>query len=280
VAVVGTEAPVGGHRAAGRLAERTGLDVQKWDVEALVSGGLLTVAGWYKEWPLWDRRALDAVDVDIVAAMVAERQAWMASSVSRWDAPGYLGWRRDEFTRIAKQRGLELGRLGRYARQDLDALAGDEDLAEQVRQDRLLIASQAAEHLEMRPTDFRYLVAADLAVPANHNWVKVSRYREVSVPLYRTGDLEALLDHPDIDWEAVREVRPGAPSPLRHLARRPVDRASVIRRGVAELADRFHVEVWAWWNNATGEWEVDFERTGDGPSVAGFRSAIAEHLYE
>jgi len=38
-------------------------------------------------------------------AIVAERQAWIAASVSKWDAAAYLGRRRDEFTRVAKQRG-------------------------------------------------------------------------------------------------------------------------------------------------------------------------------
>jgi hypothetical protein len=88
---------------------------------------VLAVAGWYKEWPLWDCRALDAVDVDAFGPVVAERQAWIAGSVSRWDAPAYLGWRRDAFARVAKQRGLELGRLDRYAKADLDALVEDED---------------------------------------------------------------------------------------------------------------------------------------------------------
>ena len=52
VAAVGTEPPACGHRAAARLAGRTGLDVQKPDVEALAAAGL-TAAGWYKQWPLY-----------------------------------------------------------------------------------------------------------------------------------------------------------------------------------------------------------------------------------
>jgi hypothetical protein len=277
VAVVGTEAPIGGHKAADRLAERTGLDVQKSDVDALTDAGLLTVAGWYKGWPLWHCHALDAVDVDALGAVVAERQAWIAGSVSRWDAPAYLGWRRGEFARVAELRGLTPGRLDRYAKADLDALAGDEDLAEQVRLDRLLMAHQAAAHLEIRETDFRWLLAADLVAPQKYTSTRVSRYRWVDVPLYRVGDLEALREHPDVDWEAVRAVKPGEPSPLRHLARRPVDRAAVIRRGVAELGGRYGVEVWAWWNNNAGIWEADFERRDGGPTVTAFRKAIAEH---
>jgi hypothetical protein len=59
VAAVGTDAPVGGHRAAARCAARTGLDVQKPDIEALAEAGLLSIAGWYKDWPLRDCRELD-----------------------------------------------------------------------------------------------------------------------------------------------------------------------------------------------------------------------------
>ncbi|MBW4700362.1 3'-5' exonuclease [Micromonospora sp. RL09-050-HVF-A] len=279
VAAVGAEAPIGGHRAAERLAGRTGLDVEKWDVEALADAGVLAVAGWYKEFPLWDCRALDAVDVDQLGAVVAERQAWIAASVSKWDAPSYLRWSRAEFDRVAKERGLRLGRQDRYATADLDVLSADEDLVEQVRVDRELMTHQAALHLEIRETDFKYLVAADLAVPCRWTWVPVTQYRSVSVPLYRVGDLEALREHPAIDWEAVWSVRRGEPSPLRELARRPVDRAAVIRRGMAELGGRYGIEVWAWWHAGAGRWEVDFERREDSPTVGEFRKAITAHPY-
>jgi hypothetical protein len=45
-----------GHEAAARLAKRTGLAVENPDVEPLADAGLLAVAGWYEEWPLWDCR--------------------------------------------------------------------------------------------------------------------------------------------------------------------------------------------------------------------------------
>jgi hypothetical protein len=279
VAAVGEQAPVGGHRAAARLAERTGLAVERPDIATLAAAGLLEVAGWYKDWPLWDCRQLDALGADQVAAVVAERQAWIAASISTWDAPAYLGWHYKEFIRVTTERGLRPGRLGRYAITDLDELAADEDLAEQVRAARLLMGHQAAEHLEIRETDFAYMVAADLAVPAAHTTVQITRYRDVDVPLYRTGDLDALREHPGIDWEAVRGVRAGQPSPLRDLARRPVDRAGAIRRWVAEYGDRHGIEVWAWWHPGSGGWELDFERIPGGPTVAEVRAAITAHRY-
>jgi hypothetical protein len=44
-----------------------------------------------KEWPLRDCRELDELGAGQVAAAVAERQARAAASVSKWDAPAYLG---------------------------------------------------------------------------------------------------------------------------------------------------------------------------------------------
>jgi len=75
------------------------------------------------------------------------------------------------------------------------------------------------------------------------------------VPLYRVGDLEALREHPDIDWEAVHSVRAGEPSPLRELANRAIDRAAVIRQWIARLGERHQLETWAWWHpGAAAAW--------------------------
>lgn len=94
----------------------------------------------------------------------------MAASVSRWDAPARLGWPRRDFEKVAAERGLQLGRFERYALADLDTLVGDEELVEQIRRDKLLMTHQAAVFLEIRETDFKWLVAADLAVPAKYTW--------------------------------------------------------------------------------------------------------------
>jgi len=66
---------------------------------------------------------------------------------------------------------------------------------------------------------------------------------------------------------------------LRQLARRPVDRAAVIRRWCAEFGDRHGIEVWCWFRPASGQWELDFERIPGGPSVADVRAAIIAHRY-
>lgn len=277
VAVVGAEAPCGGHKAASRLAQRTGLEVEKWDVEALVDAEILKVHSYYKEWPVYDSRHLDEITVDQLEPVVAERLAWMEASVHASVAADYLGWRWREFQQVRSERELQTGSYDRFAKADLDALATDEDLVEQLRLDRLLTAQHAAQHLEIRPTDFKYLLAADLATPKTYTSVTVSRHRDVIVPLYRTGDLDALREHPDIDWEAIRSVRAGDPSPLRDLAHRPIDRAGVIRRWLAQLGDRHGIETWAWWHPGAGQWEIDFERSATSLTVKQVREEIDKH---
>ncbi|WP_344222280.1 3'-5' exonuclease [Kribbella sancticallisti] len=274
VAVLGEDPPIGGHRAAHRLAARTELAVEKWDVGALAAAGHLAIDSYYDEWPIYDCRALDAVPVDVLAAIVGDRVAWFDASVHVADAAGYLGWRRDEFRRVAAERDLTPDDYNRIGKAELDALAGDEDLAEQLRVDRLLTTQQATEKLELRSTDFKYLIAADLLAPKTYTSVQVSRYREVDVPLYRVGDLEELRSHPAIDWEALHSVKPGDPSPLRELSNRPVDRAAAIRRWIARLGQKHEIETWAWWHPGAGRWEIDFERTG-ALTVDDVRAAIA-----
>jgi DNA polymerase III epsilon subunit-like protein len=276
VAAVGAEHPIGGHRAAARLADRTGLDVDRPDIEALVDGGLLSACDDFKGWPLYDPRALDALEVETVAAVVADRKAWLAASLPRRAAAAELGWQLHQLDQVVAERGIPRGRFGRYARSDLAALAGDQDLAEQVAADRLLGPEQAAAHLEVRRVDLEYAVAAGWLTPRKHIWVEVGRYRQVAVALYRTGDVDALRQLPWADWEAVRACRSGQPSPLRVFAPRPPSRAEVIRRFVAQLADRHQVEVWAWYHGGADRWELDWEQTKDGePTVEQVEAAIA-----
>lgn len=275
IKVVGAEHPVGGHRAAARLAQRTGFDVDRADVEVLADGGVLSACDEFKGWPLYDPRDLDGLQVDTVAAVVADRKAWVAGSVPRRAAAAELGWQLPQFDQVVAERGIAAGRFGRYARSDVAALAADQDLAERVAADRLLGPEQAAAHLEVRRVDLEYAAAATWLTPVKYIWVQVGRSREVAVPLYRSGDVDALRELPWVDWEAVRACRPGQPSPLRAFAPRPPSRAEVIRRFVAQLADRYEVDVWAWYHGGADRWELDWEQTEQGaPTVAQVHAAI------
>lgn len=159
---------------------RTGPEAVKDEVEALAEAGHLAVHSSYKEWPLYSCRDIDAVDVELLAAVVAERLAWMAASLHTIDARNGLGWRREEFDRAVAERGITAGRYGRYARTDIEALAANEELVEQLLADRLLGPNQAAEHLEIRRSDFDYLIGGELIAQRRYTFVDVTRYRSVT----------------------------------------------------------------------------------------------------
>lgn len=82
----------------------------------------------------------------------------------------------------------------------------------------LVIADTAAERLGIRPSDLKYLVQLGWLGPSG--WARgpfTAKSRRPDVPLYRAGDLTALLADPAIDWEAARAVQRGQRSPLAKL---------------------------------------------------------------
>ena len=227
VEAVGTDPPVGGHRAAERLSDRTGAPVDKRLVEKLVEAGALAPCGEFEGWPLYHPRDLDAVPAEALWPLIRDQQPWLAASAARRDAPRYLRWRPVEFERIAEQRDVRPGPYGRYALADLDALAADPGLDAE----RLLLGSQAAARLGIRWTEFAYLVGALRIEPCTHTTLAL-RSTDIRAPLYRVGDVDALLAETDVDWDALRRLRPGQRSPLRALARRrPETRATVAQQG-------------------------------------------------
>jgi hypothetical protein len=73
-------------------------------------------------------------------------------------------------------------------------------MAAQVSADQLLGPDQAAEYLEIRRTDWDYLVAAGLISPTKHLTAPVGRRREVTVALYRVGDVDGLRERARRSW--------------------------------------------------------------------------------
>jgi hypothetical protein len=143
---------IGAARAAELLARMTGLDVGYADIEVLAERGLLAVRGRYKGWPLYDGDRLHALAdeetaVDALRGIIAERQTWLAASMTRRQAADRLGWRVEELVEATERRGVTPGRFGRYLRADLDRLAGDTALAAEVDAARLLGPDQAAARL-------------------------------------------------------------------------------------------------------------------------------------
>ncbi|MGW4411947.1 exonuclease domain-containing protein [Nonomuraea sp. NPDC004702] len=278
--------PLGARRIAESLAAATGLPVQACDITDLADRGVLEPVGEYEGWPLFDPRAaalLAEGPGSPLAVVVAARQAWLADSITPGDAAAWLGWTEPELARHAAERGMRPGRFDRYARADIAALAGDEATVDQVRRARLLGPTLAAEHLEIRRTDLDYLLAAGWLAPVRHELRELRDHRgrlikDIAVPQFTLGDLEDALAIPGVDWEAVRAVRPGRPSPLREHTRLPISRATAIRGFAADLAHQHQIEVWPRWDTRQDMWIVDWEPGLDGaPTREQVEQALLTH---
>lgn len=236
--------PFGPARVAARLAEKLDVEVAYADAEELILRGLLhDVDGLdYKGTPLYDVADVDRLanqHGDLIAAIVAERLHWLANSVTTKDACTSLGFADEyEFHKACREHQVRPGRFGRYAAADIATIAGDEDLVDGIISDRLLYAGEATNHLELpRRTEFDYLVEAGLIRPSSSTSWRVSRRVEVEVPLYRVGDLDAVLEVPGLNWEAARSVRAGDRSPFRHLVERPDRTGAQAVSGICPEAD-------------------------------------------
>jgi DNA polymerase III epsilon subunit-like protein len=263
---------LGAVRCAGHLADATGLQVDADDITTLVERGLLTSAGVYKRWTLYRvGDVLALADHPDLPGIVEERRAWLAASLTHDAAVAQLGWRWDELVADAAAFGVHPGRFRRWAQADIDRLAGNDEFAGR----RLLGPDQAATHLDVRRVDFDHAVAAGWIAAAKYTDMPVGRRSTVRVPLYRTADVEALLEIPGVDWAEVRDVRPGQPSALREYARRPPSRARVIRRLAADLGTRFQREIWAYYQPGPG-WTLDWETVNGTPTRAQVKAALAD----
>ncbi|MFI7467501.1 exonuclease domain-containing protein [Nonomuraea sp. NPDC049646] len=279
--------PLGAARCAQLLSEAVGVEVDLDDFRTLVKAGHTEAVSSYKKWNLYDVGRLHQLVSTgegrrLVIDVVAERQAWLAGSMPARDAAHYLGWSEEDFVRVAAQRDIRPGRFDRYARTDVAALADDEDLVERVRRERLLGPEQAAQHMEIRRRDFDYVVAAGWVAPSTFVERELgdrSRpFKTIRVPLYQVGDLEDALATPGVDWEEVRAVKPGAPSPLREHTRLPIARADAVRAFCGDLSSTWSVEVWPRWANRDDVWHIDWEQRPDGhPTKAEVHTALHAH---
>ncbi|SUD49511.1 Exodeoxyribonuclease 10 [Nocardia otitidiscaviarum] len=275
----GAEHPIGAARCADRLAARLAMTVQPCDIEALAEAGHLEVADTFtkggRTYDLYAPAHVDALPAESVAAILTARTEWTAVSVTADDACAHLGWKFDELTRVAHERRIATGRLGRYRRADIDALAADEDLCEQIRLDRVMTADAAAGLLDVERRHFDIAVENAWIRPVRHHDKEVGRYRTVAVPLYRTGDIEALLELPDVDWAQVRATPKGVRSPLLELVGgRKLTRAKAIRSFLQWFGADHGIEMWGWWVPGPDLWEIDWERIDGGPTKQDVAAAI------
>ncbi|MEU3399441.1 3'-5' exonuclease [Streptomyces filamentosus] len=263
---------LGARRIAGLLAERLGAPVAADDVDQLVELKHLEIHDWYKKWPLYSTEDALALDPALVQRLVAERTAWLEGSITRDEAAARIGWHWRDIARMEKEGRVKAGRFGRYPAADIDRLPLEADGEQHI------TGQDAAAELEIRyPTDLRYVEAAGWLAPAATTEVPVgtSRYRTARVPLYRLADVRAVKDVPGVDWDAVRGLPKGAPSPLRAYAVKAPTRAAAVRAFAQALADRYAVMVWAWCSPYTGDWELDWERRDGAPAKKDVAAELA-----
>lgn len=282
VARFGAEHPIGAARCAARLSTRLDLDAQAADIKALASTGHLEVVEAFESGDgthdLYAPAAVDVLAREQVEAVIAERTAWAAASLSFDEVCARLGWHRDELDVVVRDRQITRGRFGRFRIEDVEELANDDELEAQILDDRLMTADAAADRLDVARRHFDIVVEAGWIHPKLNHQKQVGRYKTVIVPLYRTGDIDVLLELPDVDWAAVRETRKGERSPLLDVVggRRPT-RAKVIRAFLRDFGTKHSIEMWGWWLNTTDQWEIDWERIDGGPTKADVAAAIAAH---
>ncbi|GIG61965.1 hypothetical protein Lfu02_63370 [Longispora fulva] len=273
-------APLGSHRSAERLSERTGLRVKPSDIDDLAAAGVLVPTGEFKGNPIFRLNDLDGVSKEEIAAVVERRQSWRAASKSASGALETLGWNKEDFQRITAERGITAGPGGRYALSDIEALAADPLLVAQLAADRLLTLDQAATHLGVRRLDLDYCLAAGWLSPHELRRTAAGRHRAatVTVPMFRTADVDALLDVYGVDWAQVRTTPPGTVSPLAEWTRIPAERAAVIHAFCADLEDYYRVEVRALWRADGDIWEVEWirDRAGE-PTVEQVTRNVQQH---
>lgn len=261
---------LGARRIADLMADRMGEPVIADDVDELVAQQHLTAVDSYKGWPMYATADALALDVDLVRRVVAERVEWQRVSVHKDEAADRIGWHWRDVQRMAAEGRITVGKLGRYLIADLDRLAAEAEGEQHI------TAQAAAELLEIRPADWKYVEAAGWVQPAEtyEKSAGGSRYRTVTVALFKLAEVRALRELPGVDWEAVRGLPKGTPSPLREYARLAPARATVVKGFAQDLADRHGIAVWAWNSPYTGGWELDWERRDGVPTKEQVKSEL------
>ncbi|MDH6544939.1 3'-5' exonuclease [Streptomyces sp. SPB4] len=260
---------LGARRLAGMLAETTGQPVTAADIDELVAREHLVAVDSYKGWPLYATAAARELDVDLITSIVAARVAWFEVSLNQDAAVERIGWHWRDLARMAREGRITVGPGDRYRITDLDTLAAEAEDEQHV------TAQTAADILEIRPTDWKYVEAAGWIEPADTYEREVGRYRTVTVVLYRLGDVRDLREMPGVDWEAARGLGKGAPSPLREYAKLAPTRAGAVKAFAQQLADRHATTVWAWHSPYSGGWELDWERVEGIPTKETVREELA-----
>jgi hypothetical protein len=199
------------------------LGLPQWQVQRALHAGLIPPPD-----PATGRWAEDAVPADLEGFRArVSAEVGSVPDVGAGRAAQVLSARlgmvvTPDGVRELAYRGL-IGQVGWYKHhplydgQALEAFTDTAAATEATWAGQLRTATSAAAYLRIRRSDFDHLTRAGLLKPAEWGRGVWDRRGAFSVPLYRTGDLDALAARSDIDWAAVRATRPGHRSPLATL---------------------------------------------------------------
>lgn len=199
------------------------LGLAGWEFARALDDGLIPAAGPNGRWPaeVVDQARTRLPEIKDKVGDVPDLGAWRAAEI--------LAFRLT--VDVDPDTVVELARLGHlaeagdykdhqlYSGRDIAAFRNLEVLAAAARTGRQRNRAAVAHYLKIRACDVEHLVASGWLKPIV--WVRSwQRKRDTpEVPLFRTGDLDILLEHPAIDWPAVRATPRGRPSPLANLPR-------------------------------------------------------------
>lgn len=202
------------------------LRLQRWQVQRAMDGGLLArpdpASGRWPAAVVEDalaRREEIVAAVGTVPDVGARRAAEVLTERFGFDvAPGVLHEldRAGLVCRVGSYKDSPL-----YDGRALEAFADEAALRRCLDRGRLLTTVEVAGHLRVRRSDVDHLVRVRWLQPVTHVRSGWQRKRDNPlVALFRVGDLEVLLAHPGIDWDAVRSTPRGRRSPLAQLSPR------------------------------------------------------------
>ena len=206
-------------RRFGAVQLATYLGLEPWQLERAVSDGL--IPGPDRSRGRWSAPIADAA---LAGVGVIRAAAGTVPDLGAVRAAGVLSGRlglevtADGVEELARRDLLPVtGSYKQHALYDgraLEAFTDTGAAAEATRTGHLRTADQAAAYLRIRRSDLGHLTRPGILRPVKHGRGPFDRRGQASVPLYRTGDLDALAARPDIDWAAVRATSPRHRSPL------------------------------------------------------------------
>jgi hypothetical protein len=200
-----------------QFADHLGLD--RWQLDRVLAAGL--IGGPDRPRGRWSSEAAEAAvagieEIRAAAGTVPDLGAVRAAGV----LSGRLGFMMtaDGVEELARRGLLPVTGYYKdhalYHGRALEAFTDHVAAASAAWAGQLGTADQAAAYLKIRRSDLAHLTRPGVLRPVKYGSGPWDRPGQASVPLYRTGDLDALAARPDIDWAAVRATPPRRRSPL------------------------------------------------------------------